>query len=442
MPNFSNAQLSSFLAPAAGPLAIDGAAANQTQALTALASEFQTLDIVSITSQEPLLPGTSRERAIAAHNDLRHPTVTAVRIDDMVPSKTIDMSKLIDATPETVAGKVVLTHRKAHEAEAPTTAAASRAEQFDTRDDLFVANSTLSRGKRKPDTKSTSKYEGENVALVDRNGLEQRWAKYDQNAVLPMFVHNFLTDTTYSKSMAFAEHPEQFPATSYSKTLGGIVLMPNRRYIPGELETFPNPATLNDTTRHSNGFVLVGYWVPGSLYEGQQQLHNVFKTGETVDLAQAVHRPTIGEFKANTGLPYITTTTDVKPAHLDMLREFKRIALANLRDVYGVDETRDDVKFYMHSPVYGDETAGLHIHVRVNHVLPAGEWDLSLRLDDLIAILETPGIADDDVKEKILEQHLHTRSGKYFTYSPAFDATQFSGIDFSMHTNVWQRPTS
>lgn len=441
MPHSSNAHLSSFVSPAAIPLAA-GAGTNQTQALAALAPEFQTLDIVSITSQEPLLPGTSRERAIAGHNDLRHPTVTAIRIDGMVPSKAIDISKLLDAAPETFSGKVALTHRKAHEAEAPSTPTAVSARSTGTRDDLFVANSMASRGKLTPALESTSKYDGDNVALVDRNGLEQRWAKYDQNTVLPMFVHNFLTDSTYSKSVAFAEHPEQFPATSYSETLGGIVLMPNRRYIPGELEAFPNPSTLNDTTRHDNGFVMVGYWVPGSIYEGQQQLHDVFKTGKTVGPAEAMHRPTIGEFKAKTGLPYITTTTDVKPAHLDMLREFKDIALANLRDVYGVDESRDDVKFYMHSPVYGDETTGLHIHVRVNHVLPAGEWDLSLRLDDLIAILETPGIGDDDVKEKILEQHLHTRSGKYFTYSPAFDATQFSGIDFSMHTNVWQRPKS
>ncbi|VVE48471.1 hypothetical protein [Pandoraea fibrosis] len=438
MPNFSNAQLTSFVSPPAHSLAA-GAAANQTQALAALAAEFQTLDVVSITSEEPLPPGTSRERAIAVHNDLRHPAVTAIRVDGMVPSKVIDISKLLDAAPETRSGPVALTHRKAHEAEART-AATARAASFDTRDDLFVANRTASRGNRTPNTKSPSKYDGDNVALVDRQGLEQRWAKYDRNTVLPMFVHRFLTDSTDSKSVAFVEHPEQFPATSYSETLGGIVLMPNRRYIPGELEAFPSPSTLNDATRHDNGFVLVGYWVPGSIYEGQQQLHDVFKTGKTVDPTQAMQRPTIGEFKANTGLPYITTTTDVKPAHLPMLREFKNIALANLRDVYGVDEARDDVKFYMHSPVYGDETAGLHIHVRVNHVLPAGEWDLSLRLDDLIAILETPGIADDDVKEKILEQHLHTRSGKYFTYSPTFDATQFSGIDFSMHTNVWQRP--
>ncbi len=440
MPLFTPLSSPSPTSQTAGALCVSGSATNQTQALAALAPEFHTVDIVSIISQEPLPPGTSRERAIAVGSDLRHVPATAIRIDGMVPSQDVDMSKLLSATPEAVSGKVVLLRQKSHEAETLSAPEPLRMQQRHARDDLFDASRSAPRGKRKPDAKAPSKYDGREVALIDRKGLEQRWAKYDQNTVLPAFVHHFLTDSRDSKSMAFVDHPEQFPATSYSETLGGMVLMPNRNYVPGKLEAFPSPSTINDATRDSGGFVLVGYWVPASIYEGQQQLHDVFKTGKTVDSAQPMYRPTIGEFKAKTKLPYITTTSDVKPAHLDMLREFKSIALANLREVYGVDETRDDVKLYMHSPVYGDATAGLHIHVRVNYVQPAGERDLSLTLDDLIAILETPGIADDDVKERILERHPHTRSGKYFAYAPVFEAEEFSGIDHARHTNVWQRP--
>jgi len=289
--------------------------------------------------------------------------------------------------------------------------------------------------------KSAKKYDHETIALIDFQNLEKRIKQYENNLIMPNFVHDFLVLPDDIKTQAFLKNPEQFAATAFSERNGGIFIMPNSKYVPGKTETFPDPHNVREATRSSGGFALVGYWVPPSVYEGRPVFNQLFKVDGDLDKSEYVHRETVKEYENRTDISYITNPVDVKKQHLPLLEEFKVLAFNHLSEVYGVKAATDKVDLYLHSPIYGSKTAGLHVHVRVNQEQPAGELDTNaLKLDTLISILKDDYIHDEDISGRILNNIRKTNSGKYMLYSPAWGESQFKDVDVSFVKNPWKRP--
>ncbi|MFJ3367577.1 hypothetical protein [Pseudomonas sp. NPDC086251] len=320
---------------------------------------------------------------------------------------------------------------------------ATPASEQDSRKRFAAASGNFDRddGRVKTSPKSAKKYDAEEIALISLQGLKERVERYGDGNVLPDFVHEFLTSPENKKAQAFMQHPEQFAATTFSEETGGIFIMPNSKHVPGKSEVFSDPSSIKEATRSSGGFALVGYWVPPKVYEGALVFDKLFNVNGSADSDGVVDRETINEYKARTELTYITNAVDVGKEHLSMLEEFKAVAISHLRDTYNVVEGLEKVDFYLHSPVYGSKTAGLHIHVRVNQLLPAGESDTNaLRLDALTSILKDEHVLNADVPMKILDAIPKTNSGKYTLYSPVWGKKQFDGIDVDFVANPWRRP--
>lgn len=286
---------------------------------------------------------------------------------------------------------------------------------------------------------SASKYDTAQVGLVGAADMKQRIARYENNKILPDFIHNFFTKETDAKFQAFLKHPEQFPATRFSPA-GAMVLMPNVKYIENNAEAFPQPGRLAEQTRQQSGFALVGYWVPPSVFEGSESFRKVF--GEDAQATKGFDaRETVGQYNARTGTPFVVTPLDVRKEHLPMLQEFQEMSLKNLQDVYGFDPKKDKVQMYLHFPIYGDATAGLHVHVRVNQRLPAGEADAnSVQFDKLLKVLEDDSIPDNAVSQHLLDSSARTRSGQHISFSAAWGKDQFHGLDVKYIPNPWKRP--
>ncbi|MBV4494546.1 hypothetical protein HU715_004165 [Pseudomonas sp. SWRI12] len=295
-------------------------------------------------------------------------------------------------------------------------------------------------GTYKVPEKSAKKYDRDEVGLVALQALKLRVARYGENKVVPDFVHEFLTNPESKKAQSFFKCPEQFAATRFSEEVGGIFIMPNSKHIPGKFEVFPEPGSVRKDTLNKGGFALVAYWVPPKVYEAQLVFEKLFNISGSAAEGDCSRRETIDEYKTRTGLGHITNAIDVKKAHLSMLEEFKVGALDYLFKVFEVTD-KDRVDFYLHSPIYGNKTAGLHIHVRVNQRLPAGELDTNaLKLDTLISILKDEGVKDDDIMMAVLDSVPKTKSGKYFMYTAAWGKKQFDGIDVEFVGNPWRRP--
>ncbi|WP_434629600.1 hypothetical protein J3P84_09370 [Pseudomonas sp. Z1-29] len=292
----------------------------------------------------------------------------------------------------------------------------------------------------KMSSKSVMKYDSEEVGLVELQALKLRMERYGENSVVPDFVHEFLTKPGSRKAQGFFSCPEQFAATRFSEELGGIFIMPNAKHIPGKVEIFSDPGSVKKDTLNKGGFALVAYWVPPKIYGTQLVFEKLFGVNDNVEGSDCLQLETVNQYKARTGLGHITNLVDVKKMHLTMLEEFKAVALNHLSETYGVSEG-DKVEFYFHSPIYGKKTAGLHIHVRVNQRLPAGELDTNaLKLEALISILQDEHVRDDDIMMKVLESVPKTSSGKYFMYTAAWGKREFEGIKVDFVGNPWRRP--
>lgn len=287
--------------------------------------------------------------------------------------------------------------------------------------------------------KSADKYNMPQVGLVSEAGLETRIARYTHNQVLPDFIYNFFTQADDKKFLAFRQHPEQFPVTPFTSQ-GGIVLMPNTRYIEKYPEIFPEPLNLSARTRDTGGFALVGYWIPPDLFEHRQAFQEIFKnpmnTGEGVNV-----RERVGEYERRTKRTFLVNPIDVKKEHLGLLKSFKEVSMRSIEQVYGYQPGKDTVQIYLHSPIYGDSTAGLHIHVRVNQRLPAGEADAgSIALDKIIDVLEDKAFGSGTIKGKVLEMMPKTRSGLWVSFNSASNKKQFEGIPVTYVSNPWKQP--
>ncbi|MBD8148781.1 hypothetical protein IFT37_08410 [Pseudomonas fluorescens] len=287
--------------------------------------------------------------------------------------------------------------------------------------------------------KSADKYNMPQVGLVSEAGMETRIARYARNPVLPDFIYNFLTETNDQKFLALRQHPEQFPATPFTSQ-GGIVLMPNTRYIEKHPEIFPQPMELSARTRHTGGYALVGYWIPPDMFEHRQAFQEVFKsrvnTGEGVNV-----RERVGEYERRTKRTFLVNPIDVQKEHLELLKSFRDMSLRSIEEVFGYQPGKDTVQMYLHSPIYGDSTAGLHIHVRVNQRLPAGEADAgSIALDKMIDMLEDKEFGSGSIKSQVLDMMPKTRSGLWVSFNSATNKKQFEGIPVRYVSNPWKQP--
>ncbi|WP_141696560.1 hypothetical protein [Pseudomonas sp. S3E12] len=287
--------------------------------------------------------------------------------------------------------------------------------------------------------KSAAKYNMPQVGLVSEAGMETRIARYANNPVLPNFIYSFLTEPSDPKFLAFRQHPEQFPATPFTAQ-GGIVLMPNTRYIEKYPEVFPEPMDLSTRTRHSGGYALVGYWVPPDLFENRQAFQEVFKyrvnTGVGVDA-----RESVGEYEKRTGRTFLVNPVDVQKEHVELLKMFKEMSMRSIEKVYGYQPGKDTAQIYLHSPIYGDSTAGLHIHVRVNQRLPGGEADAgSITLDKMIDVLEGKKFGSGNIKSELFGLMPKTHSGLMVSFNSASNKKQFEGIPVVYVPNPWKQP--
>jgi len=302
--------------------------------------------------------------------------------------------------------------------------------------------------------KSEAKYNVPYIGLIKPEGMYERISRYGNNTILPNFIYNFMIGSNKDKNEAFFNKPEQFPATTFGED-GGIFLMPNPKYVPGKREYFDNPEKVISETRHTGGIALVGYWVPPELFEGTTVFNDLFSKKVTV--AQPLRkRETIHDYNKRTENKFITNPIDLKKRHIPMLEEFKTMGLKNLKDVYGVTIPKDKVDMYVHAPLYGNKTAGFHIHVRVNQRLPAGEQDANrMGLDTVIETLKREDISDDEMQNTLLNQTFKTKNDSFYSFSSAWDrqsaisnsdgksvseGKQFKGIPVNFIPNPWARP--
>lgn len=289
--------------------------------------------------------------------------------------------------------------------------------------------------------RSALKYDTPEIGLLSQDAMNARISRYAGNQILPDFIYDFFTKDDNSKLQAFQQHPEQFPATSFTN-VGGMLLMPNTKYIKGKSEFFPDASNVVQKTRHNGGFALVGYWVPPGVFEGRDAFIKLFSKDTGTAKSDVDARETVAEYNNRMETKFIVNPIDVKKCHIPMLKEFKEMSLKNLQEVYGVQPGKDKVDMYLHSPIYGNKTAGFHIHVRVNQSLPAGESDVNrLSFDDLLDILEDESVTDNDVQARILDKSAKTKSSQYiFSFSSAWGKEQFQGIPVKYVRNPWKRP--
>ena len=288
--------------------------------------------------------------------------------------------------------------------------------------------------------KSAVKYDTENVAIVTEEDLQARIKSYSNNKILPNFIYDFFMDEGNSKASALKSSPEQFAATRFTEH-GGIIIMPNRQYVDGKREVYADPAGLNELTRARGGMAFVAYWIPPDLFEETPTFKHFFGDVESNSLPPAGRREKISEYEERVGKNFITNPVDLKPSHAPMIREYIQELKYYLASVYGIGH-EDKLESYVHVPVYGNKTAGLHFHARVNQLLPAGERDVtSMRLDKILDILEsTPA---DGVKRALLDETCRTASGKYISYSPAWNMEQYTSAgakNVELVKNPWRRP--
>ena len=288
--------------------------------------------------------------------------------------------------------------------------------------------------------RSALKYDTPEIGLLSQDAMNERISRYAENQILPDFIYDFFTKNDNAKFQAFQQYPEQFPATSFTN-VGGMFLMPNTKYIKGKTEFFPKALNVVDETRHNGGFALVGYWVPPGVFEGHDAFIKLFGKDSGSAKSDVGIRETVAEYNNRMEVKFITNPIDVKKCHLPMLKEFKDMSLKHLQEVYGVQPGKDKVDMYLHSPIYGNKTAGLHIHVRVNQRLPTGESDVNrLSFDELLDILEDKAVTDNDVQARILDKSVKTASGQYISFSAAWGKKQFQGIPVKYVRNPWKRP--
>ncbi|MEI2260039.1 hypothetical protein OHC51_03500 [Stenotrophomonas indicatrix] len=288
--------------------------------------------------------------------------------------------------------------------------------------------------------KSAVKYDSENIAIVTEEDLQTRIKAYGKNEILPNFIYNFFMNDGDAKALALRSSPEQFAATSFTEH-GGIVIMPNRQYVDGKQEAYKNPADLNDLTRARGGMAFVAYWIPPDLFEATPVFKRLFGNVKSSSLPPAGCRENISEYEDRVGKKFITNPIDLKPDHAPMIREYIDRLKNYLCSVYGVGE-QDKLESYVHAPVYGNKTAGLHFHARVNQVLPAGERDVSsLQIDKVLNILESTSAHDAECA--LLAAMCRTASGKYISYSPAWNMQQYTSVganNVKLVSNPWKRP--
>lgn len=299
--------------------------------------------------------------------------------------------------------------------------------------------------------KSAKKYDAEKIALLSGEALQRRLDRYLDNTILPNFIYDFFvnkhdgrsgSDRSSEKYEAFLRQRDQFAATSYDAKLGSMLLMPNKQYTDGKAECYVDPGGAIERRRASGGIALVGYWLPPGVFEGLETFKQVFG-GRSPGLAAPSSpgkRETVAQYNARMGEAFIVNPVDVRPCHLPMLREFKKLALTRLEEVYGMDPNKDRVQMYLHGPIYGSKTAGLHVHVRVNQGLPAGEEDVTLNFDQLLKILEASS-SDREAHDRIRGSFRHTSSGTHILYSPVWGPQQFEGIELRYVDNPWRRPS-
>lgn len=297
--------------------------------------------------------------------------------------------------------------------------------------------------------KAAEKYDQPNIALIDRDNLNKRLENYDKIPALPDFVHDFLIGKVNSKAEAYKKYPEQFSGTCFDKNLGGIFIMPNPSYVPGKADAFVDAARIGDRSKAPDGFGLVAYWIPPSKYEGHPIFNNIFKKiavppeADTNKIFNGENRETIGDYKKRTGLPFISIVSNLRKEYKPLLDEFECLVENHLIDVYKVDYRKNKIEVYMHHPIYGDDTAGLHFHIRVNQARHAGEEDIQkLTLNKVISILAKDEVSQEEIKELLINETPHTASDKFFSLSPVWFKEQFeeNGIKFKEVENPWNRP--
>ncbi|WP_163832915.1 HIT family protein [Spartinivicinus ruber] len=289
--------------------------------------------------------------------------------------------------------------------------------------------------------KAAKKYDKDSIALVPRENIKKRLQGYNSNFALPKFIHNFFVESNNIKSRTLDAHPEQFAATSFQPKIGGMIIMPNPSYTPGKKEFFDNPT---QAKFGPGGFGCVAYLVPSDLYEHTSVFSKLFTHQEQSEQVATLNRETAAEYKARTGNDVVSTVSHLRKEHLSLLEEMKTLAISHLKTVYHVNES-DKIDLYFHSPVYGDKTAGLHLHLRVNQGVHPGENDTQrLDLDKVISILKDENIADEQIEDAIIDTAKRTTSDKVFSMSPIWNKAQFENHDASFETlmNPWKRPFS
>ncbi len=219
-----------------------------------------------------------------------------------------------------------------------------------------------------------------------------------------------------------------------------MMLMPNVRHIEGYPEVFPDAMTLTERTRNNAGYALVGYWIPPNVFEGRVPFFKLFGSNSGAGMAVDV-RETVSEYNKRTKTQFIVNLIDVQKHHQPMLEEFKNMSLKHLEVVYGFHPDKDNVQMFLHGPLFGDATAGLHVHVRVNQRPAAGEADTNiLSLDKLLSVLQDDAVPDSAIQDHLLGLSAKTKSGLFISFNSVSNKKQYEGIPVTYVPNPWKRP--
>jgi len=118
----------------------------------------------------------------------------------------------------------------------------------------------------------------------------------------------------------------------------------------------------------------------------------------------------IKELEDESGIPYFASVLDLTPTDIPWLKKLKQTTIKCLATQYRIQDD-DQVALYFHI-ILPEETATLHLHIRINQGLHPADEDKSITLDCIIDALEHGKSVKDFLLEKGCQYKYSTASSK------------------------------
>ncbi|MHB1220444.1 MAG: hypothetical protein ACYC0J_00395 [Gammaproteobacteria bacterium] len=277
-----------------------------------------------------------------------------------------------------------------------------------------------------------SKLQKYNVPTVVEADLEsdsiQALLKGDDNIHgLPIFMHHFLDILPSQHREILASKPELIAWTEDKQ----YILMPNPQQVSHEL-LMQNSILAKS---QKEGFGLIAWFIHPSLlakskyaqkdailksveerdeslrygeYGSKEGLFKLRRINSFSSLSErSEDQERVSEIVRKSSIRYLSGPFDFKAEDLQSLIQLKQTVMQHLSECYGVT-SEDKVDLYFHTH-YSIDTTTAHLHVRVNQIRHALEFDKSIFLDEIVESLKK----GQDIKDLFMERKvIHLEVGK------------------------------